>query len=316
MPEIGKLQGFLHRRLKLRQLKLLLALDEFRHVGRVAEVLHVTQPAVSRTLAELERGLGVALFTRTPKGLEPTPQGVCLIRHAQAIEEDLHRAAQALASMAQADAWQVAVGVMHGAAPVIGLAMERWRQQHPEQKAFHLTVHEGAVDTLITMLRAGKFDLVVGAPPESSTVADLQVESLYADHMVWIIARDHPLSARDQVTLADLSASIWVLQPRVSRRRALVDAALRRHRVAVSSQVVESLSHETMLSFVTRQQAAALVSSRLARIFESRGLVKILDIEMNQVLQIAVMTRESQPLSPAAADFKACLAQYTASSSA
>lgn len=314
MEKTGKLQDFVRRRLKLRQLKLLLALDEFRHVGRVAEVLHVSQPAVSRTLLELEQGLGFALFLRTSKGLEPTPEGICLIRHAEAIEEDLNRAALALESLVQPDVWQVTVGIMHGAAPVIGPTMERWRQRNPGRE-FHLTVREGAVDTLLSMLRAGKLDLLIGAPPESSAVADLQVEPLYADHMVWVIAHDHPLATQAQVSLTDLSASIWVLPPRVSRRRALVDAALRRHRIAAPGRLVESLSHETILGFVTRQQAAALVTSRLARTFEARKLVKILDIEMGQVLQMAVVTRENQPLPPAAADFIAVLAQYTASSS-
>ena len=64
--------AYLRRGLTLRHLHLLVELDETRHVGRVATALHVSQPAISKTLAEIESGIGVSLFDRTPRGLVPT----------------------------------------------------------------------------------------------------------------------------------------------------------------------------------------------------------------------------------------------------
>ena len=69
---MARLDWYIRSNLKPRHLQLLVALDELRHVGRVAEFLHISQPAVSKTLAELERGLELQLFERSPRGLTPT----------------------------------------------------------------------------------------------------------------------------------------------------------------------------------------------------------------------------------------------------
>ena len=75
--------------LRPRHLQLLTALDDVRHVGRVAASLNVSQPAVSKTLAELEKGLGVKLFERTARGVHPTIYGASLIRHARSVLAEL-----------------------------------------------------------------------------------------------------------------------------------------------------------------------------------------------------------------------------------
>ena len=305
------IQNFVKRGLKLRQLRLLLVLDTHRHVGRVAEVMNITQPAVSKALAELEQGLGLTLFLRTPKGLEPTPEGTCLIRHAEAVEENLLRAAQALESITQSAVWRVSLGVMHGATPMIAPTLERWRAKHSH--SFNLMVQEAPIDTLLPLLRSGRLDVAIGSPPESSTTADLQITPLFVDNMVWVIAPQHPLASSACISLKDLQPYIWVMTPRIARRRALVDAALRRHGVTASVHVVETLSHEIILGLVLQQNAAALVMSRVARSFESRGLVRVLDIEMSQTLQVAAFTRLQPPPSAFALELVGYLTEQAAS---
>src|SRR3546814_9839704 len=71
--------------LKLRHLQLVVALDEFRHLGRTAEFLAVSQPAVSRMLAEVEAMLGLALFERSSRGTAPTQAGVSVVRFAPGV---------------------------------------------------------------------------------------------------------------------------------------------------------------------------------------------------------------------------------------
>ncbi|MDR3087412.1 MAG: LysR family transcriptional regulator, partial [Azoarcus sp.] len=83
---------YLQVNLKARHLRLLVAVDMYRNLTQVADVTHVTVPAVSKLLAEIEHGLGFKLFTRTVKGLIPTPYGDCLIRHARTILATLQRA--------------------------------------------------------------------------------------------------------------------------------------------------------------------------------------------------------------------------------
>jgi DNA-binding transcriptional LysR family regulator len=87
-----QLERYLRAGLTPRALRLVVALDDVRHVGRVAAFLHVTQPAVSKSLGELERGMGVRLFERTTLGLRPTAFGACLVHHARVLLASLGHA--------------------------------------------------------------------------------------------------------------------------------------------------------------------------------------------------------------------------------
>ena len=82
---MGTIDRALRSNLKLRHLQLLVALDQFRRLGRAAEFLSLTQPAVAKTLAEIERTCGVRLFERSTRGTEPTPDGESVVRFARAV---------------------------------------------------------------------------------------------------------------------------------------------------------------------------------------------------------------------------------------
>ena len=88
--------AFLQRALTLRHMRLLVALEDLRQVGRVAAALNISQPAVSKALAEIENGVGVALFERTPRGMVPTAHGACLLRYAHMMTNEITRAVDEL----------------------------------------------------------------------------------------------------------------------------------------------------------------------------------------------------------------------------
>lgn len=312
-PTHVRVQAFLQRHLKLRQLRLLVALDLHRHVGRVADALHITQPAVSKALAELERGLDMSLFTRTPQGLLPTPEGVCLIRYAQSVDEGLNRAALALDSIGQPEVWRVAVGAMHSTTPMVPMAFERLQRRRTPAAGFDLTVQEGPIEALLTLLRAGKLDVVMGSPPERRATADLHITPLYVDPMVWVVAPDHPLARKVGLTLNDLADTMWVLPPRGTRIRAAIDAEFRRRKLIVPFRLVETVSFDTLLGMVCDHGAVALLSRRRSRSAESRGLVHVLDIDMGSlVMQISVMTLvEPEPIGYTL-EFVQCLIEASA----
>src|SRR4051812_27801244 len=96
MPQ---LDSYLQVNLKARHLRLLVALDDFGNLKQVADISHVTVPAVSKGLAEIEKGLGLELFTRTAQGLRPTPYGEVLVRHARAMLTDILQARDELKAL-------------------------------------------------------------------------------------------------------------------------------------------------------------------------------------------------------------------------
>jgi DNA-binding transcriptional LysR family regulator len=291
-------QAFLQRHLKIRQLRLLVVLDQHRHVGRAAEALHITQPAVSKALAELERGLGMSLFTRTSQGLLPTPEGTCLINYAQTVDENLIRTALKLDSIGQPEVWRVAVGAMHGTTPVLSKAFDRLNRQGTQTVGFDLTVEEGPIAALLIMLRAGKLDLVIGSPPERRARANLHITPLYVDPMVWVVAHDHPLARKAGLTLNDLAGTMWVLPPQATRIRSAIDAVFKKLNVIVPSRVVETVSFDTLLGMVCDHGGVALLSRRRSQSAVARGLMQLLDIDMGSlVIQVSAMTvQEPRPM--------------------
>ena len=76
---MARLDWSIRANLKLRHMQLLVALDDMRHVGRAADLLTISQPAVSKSLSEIERGLGLRLFERGARGIVPTEYGECLV---------------------------------------------------------------------------------------------------------------------------------------------------------------------------------------------------------------------------------------------
>jgi len=108
----------LRSNLKLKHLQLLVALDEFRHIGRVAEFLSVTQPAVSKTLAEIERMFGLELFSRSTRGTDPTDFGNTVVRFARSVLADYSRTCDELAAAASGAAGHTSVGAMVGPLPL------------------------------------------------------------------------------------------------------------------------------------------------------------------------------------------------------
>jgi DNA-binding transcriptional LysR family regulator len=118
----------LRSNLKLRHLQLLVALDQFRHLGRASEFLSLTQPAVSKTLAEIERLFGVPLFERSTRGTEPTPYGNTVLRFARSVLADYERTRDELAAVAAGATGRVRVGAMVVASCWLTLAVQHFKQ--------------------------------------------------------------------------------------------------------------------------------------------------------------------------------------------
>src|SRR6478735_2050454 len=120
----------LRSNIKLRHLQLVVALDEFRHLGRTAEFLAVSQPAVSRMLSEVESMLDLTLFDRSSRGSEPTASGRAIVRFARSVLAEYERTRDEIASEASGAAGRTRVGSMVVALPVLlGRAVELLKQR-------------------------------------------------------------------------------------------------------------------------------------------------------------------------------------------
>lgn len=218
------LDWYLQINLKARHLRLLVAIDTYRNLTQVAEVTHVTVPAVSKSLAELERGLGLALFSRTTRGLMPTPYGECLIRHARTMLAILHQARDELKALSSGAEGKVRIGMLPASASVlVPHALSLLKHQSP---GTNVTVIEGTTESLLPELWQGRLDLVVGRLPPPDTLGSFEEKELLEEPVVLMTGRHHPLARRKTLDWSDLCDYPWILPPTGSILRDPLERAL------------------------------------------------------------------------------------------
>ena len=178
--------------LSLRHIRNFLEVARTQSVSRAAERLNITQPAVSRSLRELEDLLGAALFDRVGRGLVLNEAGRVFQGHATAAMTELMRGAERLSQDADLSA-RLAIGVLPTAASdLLPRAALTFRQEMPKVS---LHIQTGPNGHLFSQLREGNLDLVVGRMPEKEVAAGLTFHQLYIEDVVLVCRPGHPILA-------------------------------------------------------------------------------------------------------------------------
>lgn len=289
----------LRSNLKLRHLQLLVALDQFRHLGRAAEFLALTQPAVSKTLAEIERLFDLALFTRSTRGTEPTAYGASVVRFARSVLADFDRTRDEIAAVASGAAGRVRVGAMVVATPVLlAQAVARLKARSAQTTVL---VEEGDLTRLLPRLRLGELDLFVGRLEPGYAAPDLETEALYPEPMCLVVRPGHPLAAQRRVAWPALARLPWVMPPPWASSRVKLHQMFYKHRHDPPVDVVETASFLAALTFVQSRDAVAFWARSVARHHQGLGLVQVLDTAVPiELPPVGLITLRGRGLPPAA----------------
>jgi len=275
---MARLDWYIRANLKLSHLQLLVALDDLRSASRVAAHLHVTQPAVSKMLATIEHGVGLALFTRTMRGIEPTESGACLVRHAREILNRLGDAQAELQDINQGPFARVSLGVLPSTAASLIPQMVAFLEDKTERVM--VSVREGTMELLLPSLRAGQLDLVVGFLPDEPLDADTRGEPLYDDPTVAVVRIGHPLSAHKGLNWKRIDAYPMILPPQGSLVRGRLDRFMAAQRMHVPRRHLESVSTMTNLGVLQRTDSVGFFQLRLAQTLATQGMLEILPLPL------------------------------------
>lgn len=303
---MSDIDQYFARQMKLRHLHLLVALADLRTVGKVAAAMHVTQPAVSKMIAEMEKGVGAALFARDGRHIKPTPYGECLIRHARELLAHAQRASVELQAMSNGTGGRVEVGVLSVAAPVlIPRAITRFKQYLPSAT---VSLHEGTLDTLIPDLRAGRLDLIVGRVPLAPLDADLLHQPLFDDPIVIVAARHHALAQRKRLRWIDLEGYAWIVPTASAPMYQRLLSVLATHGIRAPDNMVESVVIAANVALLQSYATLGLLPKSLAQHYEEAGVLRILPLTLGGVMGSVGMTwLRANESTPAAALLKTCL---------
>ena len=258
------------------QLRALGAMVEAQNFTLAARALGLAQPTVHRAISQLEQDAGRPLFERTSFGLVATRPAR---RLAQAAHLAFAEIAQAEADMAEAegrDGGRLVIGALPlSRSVVLPDAIARFRAQRPTAP---VRVLDGTYDDLLTGLRRGDIDVLLGALRDPAPVEDVTQEALFRDGLAVLARPGHPLAGQAGLSLAGLLDRQWVVPRPGTPSRALFDTQIGTMGLPLPESVVECGSILLMREILSRSDMLGCISSRQAAAEVSRGLLVRLDV--------------------------------------
>lgn len=290
---------FVRSHLKTRHLVLLVELGRQGSILHAAQAAHLTQPAASKLLAELEHALGVSLFERLPRGVAPTHFGEVLIRRAGAALAEMDAAYQEVMALQSGLSGRVAVGsVLTPSARLLPEAIRRLKQQHARVQ---VAVNLDTSKALVQQLRAGELDLVIGRVLDAESAAELDFEPLNDEPHSLIVRAGHPLLARPELGLDDLARASWILPPYGSILRNRLTALFLSQGLDPPPETVETLAMPMVTSLLAGSDMLAALPEELVQPYLDAGLLAVLPFELGLRMDAyGLVTRRRHQLSPGA----------------
>src|SRR5215472_5652020 len=171
------------RRLKLRDLHVLLAVVEWGSMAKAAERLAISRPAVSKAIADLERMLGVSLLERSAAGVEPTLYGRALIRRSGVVFDELRQSIKEIEFLSDPTVGELSIGTSEPiAAGLLAAVIERLSRVHP-RLVFNLE-HDDAATLQLRHLRERRVELVIARILPGPAEEDVEAELLFHDRLL------------------------------------------------------------------------------------------------------------------------------------
>lgn len=305
IAENGK---YMDRRIKFRHLDAFSAIARARSFKTAAEQLSLTQPAISKTLKELEDILGAVLLERSRSGVSLTPEGEVFLQFAEQSTAALRHGLLSIRASAGAAA-QLQVGALPSVvATLMPQAALAFNAGNPDTL---LEIHEGPHHDLIARLRSGGLDLVVGRLGRPETMDGLGFELLFSEKVVIVAHPDSP--ARDVRELGGLEPFRVLYPPKDSAIRSFVARLLISRGVPVFSNRIETASAAFGQALVGRDRHTVWIISRgvVAPELEAGRLIA-LDIDTGPTAgAVGIMSRAGEVPSAHIRAFSRILAQMS-----
>lgn len=288
------------QRIKFRHLQTFLEVARQRSVGKAADALAITQPAVTRTMRELEDILGVSLLEKDGRGIRVSHFGEVFLKHAGESLAAVQRGMDSLAQALKSEGPPVRIGTLPTASATI----------MPDAVADFLKIGTGSQVTIVSgenrvllnSLRLGELDLVVGRLAAPEYMTGLTFEPLYSEEVAIIVSPNHPLLARRNFTLGALANYTVLMPTKNSVIRPFVDRLLLTNGIPDLPNTVETVSDSFGRAFVTRHDAIWFISRGVVADELQSGRLAELEIDMGETRGAVGLT------TPAAVDPSAALA--------
>lgn len=264
-------------RIKFRHLQTFVEVARQKSVMKAAEILHVSQPAVTKTIRELEEVLSVAVFEREGRGIKITRHGEVFLKHAGAALAALRQGFDSVSQALSGDAPPIRIGALPTVSTrIMPKAMGLFLR---EETGARIKIVTGENAVLLEQLRVGDLDLVVGrlAAPEKMT--GFSFEHLYSEKVVFCVRAGHPLLVGGGSVFAGLDAYPVLMPTRASIIRPFVESFLITNGIAGLANQIETVSDAFGRAFVRESDAIWIISEGVVAADIAEGMLAALPID-------------------------------------
>ena len=267
-------------RIKFRHLQTFVEVARQKSVMKAAELLHVSQPAVTKTIRELEQALGVGVFERDGRGIRITRYGEVFLRHAGAALTALRQGLDSVSQEQFGDAPPIRIGALPTVSTrIMPRAMDLFLKENTWSRVKIIT---GDNAVLLEQLRIGDLDLVVGRLAGAERMTGFSFEHLYSEQVVFAVRAGHPLLTGGKSLFAELGRYTLLMPTRGSIIRPVVENFLIANGVASLPSQIETVSDAFGRAFVRDSDAIWIISNGVVARDIADGVLAALPIDTSE----------------------------------
>ena len=293
-------------RLRFKHLQLLDILGRTHNLRIAAEQMHMTQPAATKILGDIESMFGAQLFERLPREMRPTDLGMLSLRYASAAVADLGKFTSEFSTMRSGGYGHLAIGAITAStAQVVTVAIKEIQQQRPR---LIVRLIEQSSDQLALWLEEKKLDLMIGRLTEARQEMLFNFEDLSAEPVWVVVGRHHPLLQQASLEIADLGAWPWILYPPATAIRHLFDETFAAAGMQAPVGMVETPSIFSTLELLQATDMISLQPRAAVEKYVRNGLLGQLVVPIRRTMSnYGVITRKNEIPSQPTQEFIAIL---------
>lgn len=280
------------------ELNAVITIGDVHSVTSAAAMLGVSQPAVNRSLRNIEQRLNVRLFDRTPRGMLPTESGEILIRRAKLAFLEIRQSMEEIANLSGDAQGRIAIGALPLPRTfLVPTAVSRFLDEFPNAT---VSIYDGVYEKLLADLCSGDLDMILGTIRDPAPVEGISSETFFEDGMIVAARSDHPLFEKDPLSFEDLKDARWVMPHQGVPLRKQFEEMLEKHGISVPEHVIETDSTVVIRTLLLDSDRLAVVSENQIHQAKSQGLLAALPIELDvRKRKIGAVTRTDYVATPA-----------------
>jgi len=302
-----KWQERVGRRIKLRDLHIVLAITQMGSMAQAAKRLAMSHPVVSKTISELEHVLERRLFDRSAHGVKPTIYGQALAKCAVAVFDEMRRGVQEIQFLTDPTVGELRFACPEAiAAGLVQTAADRFMRKHP--KVVLDVLQAETVTARFNELRAREIEFVIGRIPTAFAEGDLLVEKLFDERLLVVAGANCSRVRRRRISLADLIEDRWVLPPNDSVPGILGIELFSASGLPPPRAGMVTLSIHLQNALLANGRFLTLLPSSLLHFGGNRFGLKEVPVKLpRQSSSVGIVTAKGRTLSPLAQKFVECV---------